>query len=141
MTPGPTARLPRSSRLITWMNGCCAAALAQIAERQKEYEMAEKQWRRAVALAPKQVGRLVDLAKFLARRGKYPESEGAFQQATKVEPNSRLVLYARAEAYVETNRNLETARDLLQQYLRSPLTPDDPSREEARQLLKRASGE
>jgi tetratricopeptide (TPR) repeat protein len=117
------------------------AALAQIAERQKEYDLAEGQWRRAMALAPKQVGRIVDLARFLARRGKYNESEGAFQQAWKVEPNSRLVLYAHAETYIETKRNLDTAKDLLQQYLRSPLTPDDPPREYARRLLKRASGD
>ncbi len=117
------------------------SALAQIAERQKQYDLAEGQLRRAAALAPKQVGRVVDLAKFLARRGKYNDSDREFQQAAKVDPDSRLVLYARAETYVETKRNLETARELLQQYLRSPLTPDDPSREEARRLLRRASGE
>jgi Flp pilus assembly protein TadD len=117
------------------------SALAQIAERQKEYDLAEGQWRRAVTLAPKQVGRIVDLAKFLARRGRYSESDGAFQQAAKVEPNSRLVQFAHAETYVETNRNLDAARDLLQQYLRAPLSPDDPPREEARRLLKRASGD
>lgn len=117
------------------------SALAQIAERQKQQELAEGQFRRAVALAPKQVGRIVDLAKFLARRGKYSESDNAFQMAAKVEPNSRLVLYARAETYVETKRNLDTARNLLHQYLNSPLSPDDPPREEALRLLKRASGE
>lgn len=117
------------------------SALAQIAERQKQYDLAEGQLRRAAALAPKQVGRVVDLAKFLARRGKYNDSDLAFQQAAKVDPDSRLVLYARAETYVETKRNLVTAKELLQQYLRSPLTPDDPSREEARRLLRRASGE
>jgi tetratricopeptide (TPR) repeat protein len=117
------------------------SALAQIAERQKQYDLAEGQLRRAVALAPKQVGRVVDLAKFLARRGKYNDSDRAFQQAARVDPDSRLVLYARAETYVETKRNLDTARELLQQYLRSPLTADDPSREEARRLLQRASGE
>lgn len=117
------------------------SALAQIAERQKQYDLAEGQWRRAMALAPKQVGRVVDLAKFLARRGKYNESDGAFVQAARVAPNSRLVVYARAETYVETKRNLDTARELLHQYLRSPLSPDDPPREEALRLLKRASGE
>lgn len=117
------------------------SALAQIAERQKQYDLAEGQWRKAIALAPKQVGRVVDLAKFLARRGKYNESDGAFMQAARVAPNSRLVVYARAETYVETKRNLDTARELLHQYLRSPLSPDDPPREEALRLLKRASGE
>ena len=117
------------------------SALAQIAERQKQHDLAEGQFRRAATLAPKQVGRLVDLAKFLARRGKYSESESAFQMAAKVEPNSHLVAYARAETYVETKRNLDTARTLLEQYLKSSLTPDDPPKDEARRLLKRASGD
>jgi len=116
------------------------SALAQIAERQKLHDLAEGQFRRAAALAPKQVGRLVDLAKFLARRGKFAESENAFQLASKVEPNNPMVLYARAETYVETNRNLDAAKALLEQYLKSPLSPDDPSRQDARRLLKRASG-
>ena len=115
--------------------------LARIAERQKQYEQAESQLRQAVTLAPKDVGRAVDLAMFLSRRGKYNESDATFQQASKVEPDNRLVLYARAEAYIAAKRNLSSARDLLQQYLRSALTPDDPSREEARRLLKRASGD
>lgn len=115
--------------------------LARIAERQKQYDQAESRLRQAVALAPKDVGRAVDLAMFLSRRGKFNESDAAFQQAAKVEPDNRLVLYARAEAYIEAKRNLNTARDLLQQYLRLPLTPDDPSREDARRLLQRASGE
>ncbi len=116
------------------------SVLAQIAERQKQHELAEGQFRRAAALAPKQVGRIVDLAKFLARRGKYSESESAFEMAARVQPGNLLVAYARAETYVETNRNLDAAKELLEHYLSSPLGPDDPSREDARRLLKRASG-
>lgn len=117
------------------------AALAQIAERRKEHDPAESHLRRAIALAPKQVGRVVDLARFLARRGRHSDAESAFQQAARLEPDSRLLLYARAETYVESKRNLDLAKSLLQQYLRSPLTPDDPSRDDARRLLERASGE
>ena len=46
----------------------------------------------------------------------------------------------RAAVYIETGRNIETARALLEKYLASPLTPDDPSREEAQKLLHQASG-
>jgi hypothetical protein len=42
--------------------------------------------------------------------------------------------------YVEQKCNLDRAKALLNQYLRSNLTPDDPSREQARKLLKEASG-
>lgn len=116
-------------------------ALAQIAQRRKQYDLAEGQLRKAVDLAPKQVGRVIDLARFLARRGKYGESETIFQQAAKVDPNSKRVLYARAEAYIDTNRNLDVARKLLNEYLQSPLSPDDPSREDARRLLKRVTAD
>lgn len=94
-------------------------AQAQIAERRKQYDQAEGQLRRAVDLAPKQVGRLVDLAKFLARHGKYSESENTFSQAAKVAPESKQLLFARAEIYVETKRNRDMARQLLEQYRRA----------------------
>lgn len=115
-------------------------ALARIAERRKEYQMAEAQLRRAAEIAPRQIGRLVDLARFLAQRGRQSESDAVFLQASKVSPNSPRFLFARAQTYIEQGRNLEKARALLQQYLRAELTPDDPSREEARKLLKLASG-
>ncbi|MBN9664028.1 MAG: tetratricopeptide repeat protein [Acidobacteria bacterium] len=116
-------------------------ALAQIAQRRKQYDLAEGQLRKAVDLAPKQVGRVIDLARFLARRGKYGESETIFQQAAKVDPSSKRVLYARAESYIDSNRNLDVARKLLNEYLQSPLSPEDPSREEARRLLKRVTAD
>jgi len=84
---------------------------------------------------------MLDLAKFLARQGKYSESENTFIQAAKVAPESKQLLFARAETYVETKRNLDTARQLLEQYLKSPLSPEDPPRQEARKLLRRISGD
>ena len=35
---------------------------------------------------------------------------------------------------------LETARELLERYLASPLTPDDPSRADAQKLLRQTAG-
>jgi len=112
-------------------------ALAQIADRKKEYDTAEQQLRRAAELAPRQVGRILDLAKFLSKRGRVKESEAMFDQAAKMAPNSPKVLYERAATYVKEHRNLKEARELLEQYLRSPLTPEDPSRERAEALLKK----
>ncbi|WP_321470026.1 tetratricopeptide repeat protein [uncultured Paludibaculum sp.] len=116
-------------------------ALAQIAQRRKQYDLAEGQLRKAAELAPKQVGRVLDLAKFLARRGKYGESETIFQQAASVDPSSKRILFARAEAYIETNRNLDLAKKLLNEYIHAPLSPDDPSRDDARRLLKRVTAD
>ncbi len=47
-------------------------------------------------------------------------------------------LYQQTE-YEQARRNLDVARKLLEQYLNSPLTPDDPPRSEAQQLLKKAA--
>src|SRR5579872_2429381 len=51
-----------------------AYARARIAERREEFSSAEKQLRRAMQLAPREVGRVIDLAKFLAKRGRFEES-------------------------------------------------------------------
>lgn len=115
-------------------------AQARLAEKRKEYGKAEEQLRRAAEMAPMQLGRFVELAKFLAKQGKYQESEQAFQKAERIAPGSPKVLFARAETYVRSRRNLNAARTLLKQYLASPLTPEDPARSEAEKLLKEAGG-
>jgi len=112
--------------------------LARIAEKRKQDKDAEEQLRRAMDLAPRQVGRVLDLARFLAKRGKHQESEALFEQAEKLEPESPKVMFERAKAYVESRRNLDKARELLVRYLNSPLTPDDPPRQEAERLLRQA---
>jgi tetratricopeptide (TPR) repeat protein len=115
-------------------------AQAQLADKRRQFDTAEEQLRRAIDLAPRQVGRLLDLARYLARHGRIGESEAAFDQAERLAPNAPKVSFARARMYVEQKRNLDRARALLNQYLRSNLTPDDPSREQAEKLLKEASG-
>lgn len=113
-------------------------ARAKMAEKRKEYPGAEQALRRAVELAPRQVGRLIDLAKFLAKQGRIQESDQTFQAADKLEPASPKLMFAKADVYIQNRRNLETARKLLQQYLSASLTPDDPPRAEAEKLLKKA---
>lgn len=115
-------------------------AQAQLADRRKQFDTAEEQLRRAVVAAPREVGRLLDLARFLARHGQIAQSEAAFDEAEQLSPNSPRVAFARAQTYIEQKRNLSQARALLKKYLRSHLTPGDPSREQAQKLLKEASG-
>lgn len=116
-------------------------AEARIAEEKKEWNAAEAQLRRAADLAPQQAGRLVDLAKFLARRGKLQESEVAFQRAEKANPNSPKVWIERAETYINTGKNLPEAKKLLEKYLAAGnLTPDDRPKDDARKLLARVNG-
>jgi tetratricopeptide (TPR) repeat protein len=114
---------------------------ARIAEARKQYGPAEQYLKRAAELAPHQVGRLLDLAKFLAKQGRYEESDRTFVQAEQVAPDAPKVLFAKASTYIKTNRNVDTARDLLKKYLSaSNLTPEDPPKSEAERLLRKASG-
>jgi tetratricopeptide (TPR) repeat protein len=112
---------------------------ARLAEKRKEYQTAEQHLRSAADLAPRQIGRVIDLARFLAKAGRFQESEEAFQRAEKIDPNSPKLLFARAITYIHSGRNLEVARALLKRYLESSLTPDDPPRSQAEELLKAAS--
>jgi tetratricopeptide (TPR) repeat protein len=110
-------------------------ALAELEGKRRHYDAAEEQLRRAVELAPHQAGRLVDLAKFLSDRGRVKESDEKFAEAARLAPNSPELLFARAETYIQQKRNLKDAHQLLERYLASPLTPDDPPRQDARTLL------
>ena len=115
-------------------------ARARLAEQRREYETAESQLRHAIALAPLQVGRVLDLAKFLAKQGRVQESDALFNKADQMAPNTPKVWYARADALIKQKRNLVEARELLQKYLQSQVTPDDPSKHDAERLLKQANG-
>lgn len=113
-------------------------AQARIAERRKDYGKAEEHLRRAIQVAPMQVGRVVDLAKFLSKQGRIEESEQVFTAAEKLTPNNPRLLYQRAEMYIKGRRKLDMARDLLKRYLAAPLSPEDPSRHDAEKLLQQA---
>lgn len=111
---------------------------AQIDDKRKEYDAAEQSLRRALELTPKQVGRVLDLAHYLSKRGRMKESDALFDRAATMAPEDPQVLFVRAQSYIESRRNLDDARTLLERYLHSPLTPDDPPRERAQELLAKA---
>lgn len=113
---------------------------AQLADRRKDYAAAEAHLRRAMQLAPGDAGRVVDLARYVAKRGRLEESDQLFEQARRMAPTKPNVAFAEARVDIENRRNLEQARGLLQQYLHANLTPDDPPRQEAEKLLRRAGG-
>src|SRR5262249_36397564 len=53
---------------------------AQINEKRSEYQAAEEHLRRAAELAPREAGRILDLAVYLAKRGRMKESDAMFAQ-------------------------------------------------------------
>lgn len=116
------------------------SALAQIAEKKRDYSAAEAHFRQAAAAVPRLAGKRVDLARFLARRGRMKEAEVVFGEAAKVAPADRARLFAQAEVYIEAKTNPSEARRLLTEYLSLPLTPDDPPRQEAEKLIKKIGG-
>ena len=111
-------------------------ALARIAERRKDLRSAEHHLRSAAQAAPRQVGRVIDLGRFLSKQGRTRESEEIFANAEKIAPNEPRLLFERASNLIRAKQDLETAKALLQKYLKMPLSPDDPPRDEAQKLLK-----
>ncbi|HEX5431036.1 MAG TPA: tetratricopeptide repeat protein [Bryobacteraceae bacterium] len=110
--------------------------MAQVEEKRKQFDQAEQHLRRAVSMAPHQVSRVLDLARYLARHGRLKESDTLFERAEQMAPANPRVLFYRAETYVHGKRNLQDARTLLERYLAAPLTPDDPPRAQAEALLQ-----
>jgi Flp pilus assembly protein TadD len=108
-----------------------------VADRKKEYGTAEQQFRRAVELAPRQVGHILVLARYLASHDHVKESDALFDQAARMAPNSPKVMFERAATYIKENRDLDVAKKLLERYLEAPLTPDDPPRGRAEAMLKK----
>jgi len=113
---------------------------AKLAERRKEYSSAEEQLRRALDVAPHQVGRFLDLARFLVRRGRLDEADQVLARAGKASPDNPRLMYATAEIYIRAHRNLDVARELLKRYMSMDLQPADPPKAEAARLLRQAHG-
>jgi Flp pilus assembly protein TadD len=115
-------------------------AEAQLAEKRKDYPAAEQHLHQAIEQAPREVGRVIDLATYLARRGRLEDSDRIFEQAEKLAPGDRRIAFARAKTDIEHKRNLEEARRLLKRYLESTIIPDDPPKQSAEKLLQQAQG-
>jgi tetratricopeptide (TPR) repeat protein len=112
-------------------------AKAKLAEKRNEYSTAEAHLRSAVGAAPQQIGKLIELARFLVRQGRVQEADQSLARAEKIEPGSPRLMLAKADLYLKTGRK-QQAREILQRYLNAQLTPDDPPRSEALRLLRRA---
>jgi tetratricopeptide (TPR) repeat protein len=115
-------------------------AQSTLDEKRKEYSKAEQHLRRALELAPHQVGRVADLARFLYKQGRYQEGDQTFARAEQLAPNNPKLLYVRAESYIKSRRNLKVAKDLLERYLEATISPEDPPKEGARKLLRQIEG-
>jgi len=59
--------------------------MAQLALKRKDARAAEEHFRRALALEPRNVGRIKDLAEFLARQGRSAESDALMREAEQLQ--------------------------------------------------------
>ena len=109
---------------------------AKLAEKAKDIKAAESFYRQAVKVAPRPTGYQIALAQFLARQQRDSEADQVFADALRQKPDAPGILFARARVLVKSKRNPDEARQLLNRYLQSPITVDDPSPEEARSLLE-----
>jgi tetratricopeptide (TPR) repeat protein len=116
------------------------AVQAKVAEHRKQFSSAEDHLRLAIDAAPQQIGKFIELARLLAKQGRFQESDQTVERAEKIAPDSPRLLFAEADLYVQTGRHLDKARTLLQRYLACKLTPDDPPRSDAEKLLRKANG-
>jgi tetratricopeptide (TPR) repeat protein len=115
-------------------------AQAKLSEKRKEFRGAEEQLRRAVDASPQGIGRFIDLARFLAQRGRFQEADQNLARAEALGPDNPRVVYTKADLLIQQGRDLELAKTLLKRYMTMKLTPDDPPRADARKLLKQAEG-
>jgi tetratricopeptide (TPR) repeat protein len=113
---------------------------AKLAQKRREFDTAERHLLRAIAATPQKVSGLLEYAKFLASQGRNRESDAILLKAEQLHPNSPRVWYTRADILVHQHRDLSQAKDLLQRYLQSAITVDDPSKQDAARLLRQANG-
>jgi tetratricopeptide (TPR) repeat protein len=78
---------------------------AKLAQKQKEFQTAEEHLRRAVKIAPKEVGHFLALARFLATQGRNRESDAVFLEAQTQHPDSPQVWFAWASVLVKEKRD------------------------------------
>lgn len=110
--------------------------LALLAEHKKQPAEALMHFRKAMELAPNDAGRVLDLAQYLAKLGRMEESDAYFAEAAKRWPNDPAVAFETAKTDIDHHRDKERSKELLQQYLKAQITPDDPSKQSAEKLLR-----
>ena len=71
-------------------------AQAKLAEKRKEFSSAEAHLRRAIEIAPQQIGRLIDLARLFTKQGRYQEADLSLAKAEQIAPNSPKLMFAQS---------------------------------------------
>jgi tetratricopeptide (TPR) repeat protein len=99
-----------------------------IAEQQKDYPAAEREFKQAIAAAAHPASSWTTLAGFYTRRGSFPEMESAIHSAASAAPHDKyaaVALYDCAGLLIESNRDPALAANLLENYLGSSFMTEE----------------
>jgi tetratricopeptide (TPR) repeat protein len=99
---------------------------ARIAEKNKDYATAEKEYRSAIDLSKGASDTWLDLAVFYRKRERYDDMESALRKATAGAVNPPEVLMDGADTLLRANRNPSLAIELLKRYLAGPTVEEAP---------------
>ena len=108
---------------------------ARLAERAKQFEAAEQEYRAAVTSSPHKGERWLDLAGFYRSRGQLDRMEFTVNQAVSEDAGPSTVPYEAAMLLFQAGRNFSGAIALLQKYLGSGVQPEAAPAYQAHYLL------
>jgi tetratricopeptide (TPR) repeat protein len=92
---------------------------AKIANKKSDYSSAEQQWKLAIKNSPEPAEQWMNLAGFYAERKNFPAMQQAIQNGIAADPANGKALVLGATLLVQKHRNLQQAKQMLQQYLAS----------------------
>lgn len=92
---------------------------APVAEKDKNYQQAEAEYKAAIAESGNSGAQWLELAAFYRRTGRLPEMENAIRQAVNSDKKRSNVLYDAARLLVKSGRNFPEAAEMLRKYLAS----------------------
>ncbi|MGA9068779.1 MAG: hypothetical protein WB424_00905 [Terracidiphilus sp.] len=115
----------------------------RIAEHNKDYGTAEREYKLTISTAAHPAGQWITLARFYQGRERWTEMEEAVrngQSAAERDKHSNVALYDGAELLIHTNRDLARAAKMLEKYLANSLKSENAPAFVAHTWLSRLKG-
>jgi tetratricopeptide (TPR) repeat protein len=108
---------------------------ARIAEKKKDFAVAEREYRSAIDVSHGDASAWLNLALFNKHIGRLDQMEDAINHAASAQVNHPVVLVDAAETLIRTGRNFPVAIQLLRRYLSSSSTVEEAPAFKAHYLL------
>jgi len=116
---GKDKALAQANQLESAHPGLAHWVRARLAEKEKNYSLAEQEFRAAIQSGTTRAENWLSLAAFLSRRGRFPDMEDAINKAVALqsEEHDSHALYDAAVLLFRTGRNISGAIGLVRDYL------------------------